>query len=52
MLDCMGRILEYTSAERARFDGSRLVQDAVICNLQTLAESCTTTWVSIWVRSG
>jgi len=26
-------------AERARFDASRLVQDAVIRNLQTLAES-------------
>lgn len=39
MRDCLGRILEYTNAERARFEGSRLVQDAVIRNLQTLAES-------------
>lgn len=39
MRDCMGRIGEYTNAERARFDASRLVQDAVIRNLQTLAES-------------
>jgi uncharacterized protein with HEPN domain len=39
MRDCMDRILEYTNAERARFDASRLVQDAVIRNLQTLAES-------------
>ncbi len=39
MRDCMERILEYTGAERARFDGSRQVQDAVIRNLQTLAES-------------
>jgi uncharacterized protein with HEPN domain len=39
MRDCLGRILEYTSAERIRFDASRLVQDAVIRNLQTLAES-------------
>ena len=39
MRDCMERILEYTRAERARFDGSRMVQDAVIRNLQTLAES-------------
>ena len=39
MRDCLGRILEYTIAERARFDASRLVQDAVIRNLQTLAES-------------
>jgi uncharacterized protein with HEPN domain len=39
MLDCLDRIREYTNAERARFDASRLVQDAVIRNLQTLAES-------------
>ena len=37
--DCLGRILEYTNAERSRFDASRLVQDAVIRNLQTLAKS-------------
>jgi uncharacterized protein with HEPN domain len=39
MRDCLDRIVEYTNAERARFDASRLVQDAVIRNLQTLAES-------------
>ena len=39
MRDCLNRILEYTNAERSRFDASRLVQDAVIRNLQTLAES-------------
>ena len=39
MRDCLDRILEYTNAERVRFDASRLVQDAVIRNLQTLAES-------------
>ncbi len=39
MRDCLDRILEYTNAERFRFDTSRLVQDAVIRNLQTLAES-------------
>lgn len=39
MLDCLARIDEYTHGERPRFDGSRLVQDAVIRNLQTLAES-------------
>ena len=39
MRDCLDRILEYSHAERARFDASRLVQDAVIRNLQTLAES-------------
>lgn len=37
--DCLDRIREYTNGERARFDASRLVQDAVIRNLQTLAES-------------
>ena len=39
MRDCLDRIFEYTHAERARFDNSRLVQDAVIRNLQTLTES-------------
>ena len=37
--ECLARIHEYAGVERARFDGSRLVQDAVIRNLQTLAES-------------
>ena len=39
MRDGLDRIREYTAAERSRFDTSRLVQDAVIRNLQTLAES-------------
>ena len=39
MRDCPDRILEYTNAERSRFETSRLVQDAVIRNLQTLTES-------------
>jgi uncharacterized protein with HEPN domain len=39
MRDCLDRILEYTNAERSRFDTSRLVQDAVMRNPQTLAES-------------
>jgi uncharacterized protein with HEPN domain len=39
MRDCLDRILQYTNAERARFDASRLVQDAVIRNLQTLTDS-------------
>ncbi len=39
MRDCLDRIREYTNGEQARFDASRLVQDAVIRNLQTLAES-------------
>ena len=37
MLDCLTRINEYTGHVKARFDGSHLVQDAVIRNLQTLA---------------
>ncbi len=37
--DCVERLLERTNAERARFDASRLVQDALIRNLQTLVES-------------
>ncbi len=39
MRDCLDRIGEYTHFERSGFDASRLVQDAVIRNLQTLAES-------------
>ena len=39
MRDCLDRIHEYANGERARFNASRLVQDAVIRNLQTLAES-------------
>ena len=39
MRDCLDRIGEYTNSERSRFEASRLVQDAVIRNLQTLAES-------------
>jgi uncharacterized protein with HEPN domain len=33
MRDCLDRICEYTNTERARFEASRLVQDAVIRNL-------------------
>lgn len=39
MLDCLERVSDYTGGERSRFDGSRLIQDAVVRNLQTLAES-------------
>jgi uncharacterized protein with HEPN domain len=39
MRDCLARIAENANAERTRLDASRLVQDAVIRNLQTLAES-------------
>ncbi len=39
MRECLDRIREYTNADRIRFETSRLVQDAVIRNLQTLAGS-------------
>jgi len=39
MRDCLTRIREYTQGDRSRFEGSRLVQDAVVRNLQTLTES-------------
>ena len=37
--DCLDRIAEYTGGKRATFFSSRLVQDAVVRNLPTLAES-------------
>ena len=39
MGECIERIREYTAGERSHFKVSRLVQDAVIRNLQTLTES-------------
>ena len=39
MLDCIDRIDEYVDGDREQFFNSRLVQDAVVRNLQTLAES-------------
>lgn len=39
MRECIERIREYTAGDRSRFETSRLVQDAVIRNLQTLTES-------------
>ena len=36
---CIGRIREYTGGQRTVFYDSQLVQDAVVRNLQTLAES-------------
>ena len=36
---CIERIREYTDGNRATFFGSHMVQDAVVRNLQTLAES-------------
>lgn len=37
--ECIERIQEYTCAERANFFESQLIQDAVVRNLQILAES-------------
>lgn len=39
MREYLERIHEYSAGERARFDASRLMQDAVIRNLQMLTES-------------
>lgn len=39
MGECIERIREYTADDRSCFEASRLVQDAVIRNLQTLTES-------------
>ena len=39
MLDCIERINDYVGADEARFRNSRLIQDAVVRNLQILAES-------------
>jgi uncharacterized protein with HEPN domain len=39
MLDCIERVYEYCENDEKRFRSSRLIQDAVIRNLQTMAES-------------
>ena len=39
ILRCIARIEEYTTGGRERFFASHLIQDGVIRNLQTLAES-------------
>jgi uncharacterized protein with HEPN domain len=39
MLECIGRIERYAGQDRARFMQSEIIQDAVVRNLQTLAES-------------
>jgi hypothetical protein len=41
MRDCPHRVPECTHVERSRFDRSRLVQDAVVGNLQTLTDRFT-----------
>ncbi|MBS3954797.1 MAG: DUF86 domain-containing protein [Methylomicrobium sp.] len=39
IIDCIDRINEYTENDQFVFMNSKMVQDAVIRNLQTLAES-------------
>ena len=39
ILACIGRIREYSGSSRSTFFASSMVQDAVMRNLQTLAES-------------
>ncbi len=39
MLECIDRVLDYCAGGEASFRQSRLIQDAVIRNLQTMAES-------------
>ncbi len=39
MLDCIERIFDYCENDEIKFRSSRLIQDAVIRNLQTMAES-------------
>jgi uncharacterized protein with HEPN domain len=39
IIDCIDRINEYTENDQLVFMNSQMVQDAVIRNLQTLAES-------------
>jgi len=39
MLECIDRVCDYTGNDRSAFLASKLIQDAVARNLQTLAES-------------
>ncbi len=39
MLECIARVMAYTEEGEAAFRQSRLIQDAVIRNLQVMAES-------------
>lgn len=39
MLECIDRIMEYTCGDEVLFRSSRLIQDAALRNLQTMAES-------------
>ena len=48
ILRCISRIEEYTRGGRDTFFSSTLVQDAVIRNLQTLAESTQRVNLPVW----
>ncbi|MDD5297614.1 MAG: DUF86 domain-containing protein [Rhodocyclaceae bacterium] len=39
MVECIERVAEFCAADEGRFRASRLIQDAVVRNLQTLTES-------------
>ena len=39
MIECINRVVEYCEGGESSFRQSRLIQDAVIRNLQTMAES-------------
>ena len=39
ILQCIKRVRDYSEGDRATFFGSHMVQDAVVRNVQTLAES-------------
>jgi uncharacterized protein with HEPN domain len=39
MIECINRVFEYCEGGESSFKQSRLIQDAVIRNLQTMAES-------------
>ena len=39
MLECINRVFEYSEGGEATFKRSRLIQDAVVRNLQIMAES-------------
>lgn len=39
MLECIARVFEYCNGDESAFKQSRLIQDAVIRNRQTMAES-------------
>lgn len=39
MLDCISRVFQYSEKNESVFRASKLIQDAVVRNLQTMAES-------------